>query len=70
MGKFDIIFCRNVAIYFNPDTRKDLFDRLANQINPGGALVIGSTESLLGVTDRFDRQEYHNSVYYTLKRSK
>ena len=67
LGKFDIIFCRNVAIYFGSDTRKDLFGRLANQLNPHGTLIIGSTESLLCITDRFDRQEYHNSVYYTLK---
>jgi chemotaxis protein methyltransferase CheR len=66
LGKFDIIFCRNVAIYFNPDTRKKLFERLADQLNPHGVLLIGSTESLLGVTDRFERKEHMRSVYYKL----
>jgi len=67
MGKFDIIFCRNVAIYFSLPNRKSLFERIAAQLNPHGALIIGSTESLFGVTDRFVRREYHNSVFYSLK---
>ncbi len=67
VGKFDIIFCRNVAIYFSMDNRKKLFDRLASQLNPYGVLIIGSTESLFGVTDRFIRREYHNSTFYELK---
>ncbi|OKY76546.1 MAG: chemotaxis protein CheR [Desulfobulbaceae bacterium DB1] len=67
MGKFDIIFCRNVAIYFSMPNRKSLFERLASQLHPHGALLIGATESLFGVTDRFVRREYHNSVFYSLK---
>jgi len=67
MGKFDIIFCRNVAIYFSLPNRKSLFERIAAQLHPHGALIIGSTESLFGVTDRFVRREYHNSVFYSLK---
>lgn len=67
MGKFDIIFCRNVAIYFSMANRKSLFERLASQLNPHGALIIGSTESLFGVTDCYERREYHNSVYYSPK---
>ncbi len=67
IGKFDIIFCRNVAIYFSMANRKRLFDRMASQLNPKGVLIIGSTESLFGVTDRFARREYHNSTYYELK---
>jgi len=65
LGKFDVIFCRNVAIYFNLETRKNLFDRLAEQLNPAGALVIGSTESLIGISERFKRHEYHNAIYYS-----
>ena len=66
LGKFDIIFCRNVAIYFGPDTRKNLFERIADQLNPNGALIIGSTESLMGITNRFERKEHMRSVYYKL----
>ncbi len=67
VGKFDVIFCRNVAIYFSMENRKKLFDRLANQLNPNGVLIIGSTESLFGVTTRFTRRDYHNSTFYELK---
>lgn len=67
VGKFDIIFCRNVAIYFSMENRKKLFAKLAAQLNPKGVLLIGSTESLFGVTDRFTRREYHNSTFYELK---
>lgn len=67
VGKWDIIFCRNVAIYFTPENRTKLFDRLANQLNPNGALIIGSTESLLGVSTRYVRQEHHNAVFYQLQ---
>lgn len=69
LGTFDIIFCRNVAIYFDIETRKAMFDRMANQLNKDGVLLIGSTESLLGITDRFVREEYHKSVYYRLRES-
>ena len=67
LGKFDVIFCRNVAIYFDIESRKDLFNRLADQLKPECALVIGSTESLIGITDRFERKEYQNAVFYALK---
>ncbi len=67
LRKFDLILCRNVAIYFSRENRKTLFERIANQLNPGGVLMIGSTESLIGISERFHRREYLNSVYYELK---
>ena len=66
LGKFDIIFLRNVAIYFNLDDKKYIFDRLADQLKPGGLLIIGSTESLLGVTEKYQSNSYKNSIYYTV----
>ena len=66
MGRFDIILCRNVAIYFSAEDRRRLFEGLANQLNPGGVLMIGASESLIGVTRRFQRREYHGAVYYEL----
>lgn len=51
---FDIIFCRNVVIYFSKDTQRTLFDRYANSLNDGGYLFIGHSESLHGVSKRFD----------------
>lgn len=52
-GKFDVIFCRNVVIYFSKDTQKQLFDRYANILEPNGHLFIGHSETLHGVTQRF-----------------
>ncbi len=52
--KFDVIFCRNVVIYFNKETQKELFDRLADQLVDGGHLFIGHSETLHGVSQRFE----------------
>jgi len=64
VGTYDIIFCRNVAIYFSPQNRISLFERLAAQLRPGGVLVAGSTESLLGVNHCLEREQFHGAVYY------
>ena len=53
-GKFDVIFCRNVVIYFSKDTQRVLFDRYADILNPNGYLFIGHSESLHGVSKRFE----------------
>ncbi|WP_300298589.1 protein-glutamate O-methyltransferase CheR [Ferrovibrio sp.] len=52
-GPFDVIFCRNVVIYFDKDTQRVLFDRYANLLVPGGFLYIGHSENLFGITERF-----------------
>lgn len=52
-GKFDVIFCRNVIIYFDKPAQRRLFDRYANQMHDGGYLYIGHSESLYKVTERF-----------------
>ncbi len=64
MGTYDIVLCRNVAIYFSPQNRRSLFTRLVDQLRPGGVLIVGSTESLLGVSPRLQREVFHGSVYY------
>jgi chemotaxis protein methyltransferase CheR len=52
-GRFDIILCRNVLLYFAPDMRRLAFNRLASTIAPDGALMLGAGETVLGQTDRF-----------------
>jgi chemotaxis protein methyltransferase CheR len=52
-AKFDIIFCRNVIIYFDKPSQRQLFDRFADQLSEGGYLYIGHSESLFKVTERF-----------------
>ncbi|MEA2103015.1 MAG: protein-glutamate O-methyltransferase CheR, partial [Thermodesulfobacteriota bacterium] len=67
LGKFDIIFCRNVAIYFSLEDRKKLFNKIADMLEPDGFLIIGSTESLTGISDRFAPQRHIRAIFYQLK---
>jgi chemotaxis protein methyltransferase CheR len=53
LGSFDVIFCRNVLIYFDPDTKSNVFDRLARSSEPDGFLVLGAAESVVGLTEAF-----------------
>jgi chemotaxis protein methyltransferase CheR len=53
LGTFDVIFCRNVLIYFDQDTKINIFNRLARQIEPDGFLVLGAAETVVGLTDTF-----------------
>lgn len=53
-GPFDIIFCRNVLIYFNKETQAMLFDRYADMLDDDGHLFIGHSESMYKICDRFD----------------
>jgi chemotaxis protein methyltransferase CheR len=50
---FDIVFCRNVVIYFDDDVQRTLFDRFAGVVKPGGHIVIGHSENLQRVCGRF-----------------
>lgn len=67
LGKFDIIFCRNVAIYFTMQDRKKLFNKIADSLTDDGFLVIGSTESLTGVCPRFVPKRHLRSIFYQKK---
>jgi chemotaxis protein methyltransferase CheR len=53
-GPFDVIFCRNVVIYFDKPTQRRLFDRYADMLKPDGWLFVGHSESLMAVTSRFN----------------
>jgi chemotaxis protein methyltransferase CheR len=51
LGRFDVIFCRNVLIYLDRSTKASLLDRLARQISRGGAISLGGAETAIGLTD-------------------
>jgi chemotaxis protein methyltransferase CheR len=53
LGVFDVIFCRNVLIYFDQETKVNIFNRLAKVIEPDGFLVLGAAETVVGLTDVF-----------------
>jgi len=53
-GRFDVIFCRNVVIYFSKDTQRVLFERYAELLKDNSHLFIGHSESLSGVSERFE----------------
>jgi chemotaxis protein methyltransferase CheR len=67
LGKFDIVFCRNVAIYFKFADRVALFNKVADVLEPDGYLIIGSTESLTGVCPRFIPKRHLKSIFYQLR---
>jgi chemotaxis protein methyltransferase CheR len=53
LGAFDVIFCRNVLIYFDQDTKVNIFGRLAKTMEADGFLVLGAAETVVGLTDVF-----------------
>jgi chemotaxis protein methyltransferase CheR len=53
LGVFDVIFCRNVLIYFDQDTKINIFGRLAKTMEADGFLVLGAAETVVGLTDVF-----------------
>jgi chemotaxis protein methyltransferase CheR len=63
LGMFDIVFCRNVLIYFDADTKRKIVEGIGQQIRHGGYFVLGGSESLLGVTDALSAVENARSVY-------
>ena len=67
LGKYDIILCRNVMIYFTNEDRRKIYKNIAKVLEPDGYLLIGSTESLTNDTDEFVSQKYLNSVFYQFK---
>ncbi len=62
-GKFDIILCRNVLLYFSPAMRRTVFDVLSSAIRPGGLLVLGAGETVIGQTEHFTPSERFRGFY-------
>jgi len=67
LGKFDIIFCRNVLIYFSSDVKTQILNQFASSLNPNGYLILGASESLSGLTERFEMVRCNPGIIYKLK---
>jgi chemotaxis protein methyltransferase CheR len=67
LGRFDVIFCRNVAIYFTERDRISLFGRLERALQPNGYLVIGAMESLNGICPQFESSRHLRSTFYQVR---
>ncbi len=67
LGKFDLVFCRNVAIYFSKSFKEELFGKIAQVLRPDGSMILGATESLFGLNHRFESYTFGNGVYYKVK---
>jgi chemotaxis protein methyltransferase CheR len=65
--RFDLILCRYVSIYFSESFKRAMFARLADVLKPGGALILGATESLREFSDEFDITYYKSAVINTKK---
>lgn len=67
LGKFDVIFCRNVLIYFSAESKKDILARMAQALNPRGFLLLGASESIAQYSDKFEMVRASSGVVYRLK---
>ncbi len=63
LGMFDVIFCRNVLIYFDQDTKAGIFNRLGRLLEPDGFLVLGAAESVVGISDAFRPYPERRGLY-------
>ncbi len=67
LGKFDIVMCRNVLIYFSADLKKDILTRIHATLNPGGYLILGASESLNGLPDLYEMVQCQPGIIYRKK---
>ncbi len=63
LGQFDVIFCRNVLIYFDQPTKGKVLDNMAKLLPPDGVLYLGGAETVLGVTEKFKPMEGQRGLY-------
>ena len=63
LGQFDVVYCRNVFIYFDLKTKQDILERLSKIMAPDGFLFLGGAETVLGITDKFKPIEGFRGVY-------
>ena len=64
LGKFDIVFCRNVLIYFDVETKIKILNQILTVLNPGGYLFLGGAETTLNLQGSFERVPLGTTVAY------
>ena len=67
LGKFDIIFCRNVLIYFSADVKAKIIAQFAQSLNPKGYLFLGASESMTGLSNDFEMIRCNPGIIYQKK---
>ena len=67
MGRFDIVFCRNVLIYFSPEIKAQIISQIHGTLNDGGYLFLGASESLSGLSDNFNMIRCNPGIVYQKK---
>lgn len=64
LGRFDVVFCRNVLIYFSSERKVDILRRIHASLKPGGYLILGSSEALTDVADKFQMIQCSPGIIY------
>lgn len=67
LGKFDVVFCRNVLIYFSAQVKKDILLRIHSTLKPGGYLFLGASEALNGLPDHYQMVQCNPGIIYQAK---
>jgi len=67
LGKFDIVFCRNVLIYFSAEVKRDILLRIHGTLKPGGYLFLGASEALNGLSDHYQMVQCSPGIIYQAK---
>ncbi len=67
LGPFDVVFCRNVLIYFSNDNKRDILARIAKTLKPKGYLFLGGSEPLASYSQEFEMVRCPRGVVYRLR---
>ena len=67
LGKFDIVFCRSVLIYFSAQVKRDILLRIHSTLKPGGYLFLGASEALNGLPDHYQMVQCSPGIIYQAK---
>jgi chemotaxis protein methyltransferase CheR len=67
LGKFDVVFCRNVLIYFSAEVKKDILTRMHAMLKPGGYLFLGASEALNGLPNYYQMVQCSPGIIYKAK---